>query len=93
MSPRFEPQSETAFFVNGWLVDLTLIEHWSQSQGGAKFHGIRTALAILRDFAQNRSRQNDDLNGPKQVERVLTALWRLAEFGYYVPPQVFDEGR
>ena len=84
----FEVQDEYHFTINGWLVDLTRIEHWSRSQGGAKFHGIRTALSILRHFAQRGLRHEANLTDPEQVERVFVALHRLADYGFYIPPEV-----
>lgn len=88
MGPTFEIQDEYHFTINGWLVDLTRIEHWSRGQGGAKFHGIRTALSILRHFIQHGLRHEANLTDSEQVERVFTALRRLAEYGYYIPPEV-----
>jgi hypothetical protein len=88
MGPVLEIQDELHFRVNGWLVDLTRIEHWSRSQGGAKFHGIRTALSILRHFTARGLRDEANLSDPEQRERVMVALHRLAEYGYYIPPEV-----
>ncbi len=88
-TPIFKVQNATAFQVNGWLVDLVLIQHWGQKQGGAKFHGIRTALSILKHFVEKLKRAKGQTIDPMQVKRAMTALQRLSEYGYYVPPEVF----
>lgn len=87
-----EIESKTALRINGKLIDITLIEHWARGQGGAKFHGIRTALTILTVFINKRLKAEDDSIEPHVVERVLEALRRLAEYGYYLPPEVFGAG-
>lgn len=87
-----EVESETALWVNGKLIDITLIEHWARGQGGAKFHGIRTALTILTVFINKQLKAEDAAIEPRVAERVMEALRRLADYGYYLPPGVFGEG-
>jgi len=88
--PVFKVKSATAFQVNGWLVDLILIQHWGQEQGGAKFHGIKTALSILKHFIEKLAAASDQPLDEVHVKRALTALQHLSDYGYYVPPEVFS---
>ena len=89
--PTFQVESEHAFRVNGKLIDLVHIEHWGCNQGGAKFHGIRTALTILRHFTRKMLQAEAPTVTPEQAERVFAALRRLSEYGYYIPPEVLAE--
>ena len=86
---KIESKSDQHFTVNGWLVDLPLIEHWGRKQGAGKFHGIRTALAILRSFAKGLD-QNPQQT-PERIAQMRLALERLIDFGYHIPPQVFED--
>ena len=88
-APIFVVHSPTAFAVNGWLVDLILIQHWGQEQGGAKFHGIKTSLSILKHFIEKLQIASKQPPDEGQIKRTMTALRRLADYGYYIPPEVF----
>ena len=89
--PTFVVHSPTAFRVNGWLVDLVMIQHWGQEQGGAKFHGIKTSLSILKHFIEKLQAASDQPLDEGQIKRAMTALRRLADYGYYVPSEVFSQ--
>jgi hypothetical protein len=86
----FKVHSGTAFWVNGWLVDLIRIEHWGRDQGAGKLHGIRTALSVLKHFIQKLQRAEDHPLEPHHIERAILTLQRLADYGYYVPPEIFE---
>lgn len=87
--PKIEIKNKEAFWINGKLIDLTLIEHWGRYQGGAKFHGIRTALSILHHFTKKHlAAETIEVD---QVEMVLIVLKRLINYGYYLPPEVFKD--
>lgn len=86
-------KNPTYFTVNGHLIDLTRIEHWGRHQGAGKFHGIQTALSVLRGFVQVElaSDTSPTSSEAAQIEQVFYALQKLADYGYHIPPEVFEK--
>ncbi|MEM7347149.1 MAG: hypothetical protein AAF485_23155, partial [Chloroflexota bacterium] len=86
----FEVLDESHFKVQGWLVDLVLIEYWSRHQGGDKVHQIRSNLSVLRVFTQTMMMTEADSASVEQTQRVVKALRKLAYYGYHIPSQIIN---